>query len=175
MTVTAKLYPSFLEKMLISDSYNFSTSEETYSLSCKVALYDKGFSSIMGSNVSIDYDVDHTKTSDLKYGTTPASFLAGSTAEGPWSSYKPTKLYFQKTGADIIFWLEEIIWDDIPDGEQFNRIFVSQEIIIPGSGGGPTTNENHLIMYIGLPSIHTVDGPFKLRKMTGGEIKISFS
>lgn len=176
MTVTAKLYPSFLEKVLSTDSYNFSIDGEIYSLSCKIALYDRGLSNLTSAYVSINYDVDDTKTSDLKYGTTnPASFLAGTTDEGPWSSYKTTKLYFQKTSADIAFWLEEITWNDIPNGEQFNRIFVSHEITIPGSGGGPDTIENHLIMYIGLPSQHTVDGPFKLRKTTGGEIKITFS
>jgi hypothetical protein len=178
MTVTAKLYPSFLEEVLSTDSYNFSIDGEIYSISCNVALYNKGLgnSYISTDPVSINYSVNDTKTSDLQYHTTPASFLAGVTPEGStWSSYKPTKLYFQKTGADIAFWLDEITWDDIPDGEKFDRIFVSRNIAISSGGSGADIIESRLIMYIGLPSQHTVDGPFKLRKATGGEIKITFS
>lgn len=145
MTVTAKLYPSFLG----DNSLDFSFQTQGF-IDCKALLCQPVGGFVLGSAYSFDYEVNHFATFSID-----DSFIVE-------NSTKDIKLYYQRTGSDIKFWLEEVTWTDIPDGIMFDRIVVYKD-------------PNLLAMWIGLDPSHTVDGPFKLRKTTGGEIKITFS
>jgi hypothetical protein len=151
MSVTAKLYPSFLSRIISNDSYNFSLDGDVYSIDCKASLYTRTNDF---SQTSVEYNVSNVNVSELNVNPL---------IEG---SVKNIKLYYERNGSDIKFWLEEATWTDIPDETTFNRVIVYQD---PGLGAGL------LVMWIALDEDHTVDGSFKLRKATGGEIKITFS
>lgn len=152
--VTAKLYPAFLSRIISNDSYNFSLDGGIYSIDCKASLYEPVGGIIPGLTDSVNYNVNNVYVSDLNVD----SLIDG--------SVKNIKLYYERSGSDIKFWLEEVTWTDIPDGTMFDRVMVYQD---PGLGSGL------LVMWIGLDTNHTVDGSFKLRKTSGGEIKITFS
>lgn len=154
MSITTNVYPFFLKYGLINSDVFYATGDKAYAI-CKIKLIRTLTPNLFPFNAE-DTAMDGGQL-----------IYVGDDSEVPINaSEKNALFYVEPQGGYLKFSLGEIFFNDLANGLIFNKAIVWYEF---------SSATKFLVMHFDFGENITVDGPFKLKMSTNGEVKINFN
>jgi hypothetical protein len=154
MSITTNVYPYFLKYGLINSDVFNATGDKAFA-ACKIKLIRTSNPSLFPFNAE-----------DAAMNGGQLIYVGADSSVPINASEKNALFYVEPQGGYLKFSLGEIFWNDLENGLIFNKAIVWYQF---------SEATKFLVMHFDFGEDITVDGPFKLKMSTNGEVKINFN